>query len=203
MIFLLNLVPALRVKDVAIFDLLEQEFHYGEFIFFSQLAAHLGRIANISAKDAKEVGLLSELIYLSSKIHFFVAEKTDERTQCSALQMPVLIGDLLYSRFVVFLSEFGKVAYLPIYLEYLRQFNQQRIEDLQKQQDTVHTEYIVRLLSQKTAAVVASIAGGNGEMQNTLQTAAENFWQEQWALLYGKRVTSLADLEEQMLAAVI
>ena len=117
--------------------------------------------------------------------------------------MPVLIGDLLYSRFVVFLSEFGKVAYLPIYLEYLRQFNQQRIDELQKQQDTAHTEYFVRLLSQKTAAVVTSVAGGNSELQNTLKTAAENFLQEQWALLYGKRVTSLADLEEQMLAAVI
>ena len=62
MIRLQTLISALRVKDTTIFELLEQEFYYGDFIFFPQLTAHLGRIANINAKLVKEVGILSELV---------------------------------------------------------------------------------------------------------------------------------------------
>ena len=70
---MLHLAPALRVKDVTIFDLVDQEFYYGEFIFFSRLAAHLSRVAGISAEDGQEIGVLSELMYLSSKNSFFFA----------------------------------------------------------------------------------------------------------------------------------
>ena len=64
MIGLQNVIPALRVKDITIFDLLDQEFHYGEFVVFPKLAAYLGRIAAIPAKDAQEIGRISELVYL-------------------------------------------------------------------------------------------------------------------------------------------
>lgn len=203
-IFLLNLIPALRVKDTTIFDLLDQNFYYGEFIFFSRLAAHLGRIAEISAEDAQEVGVLSELIYLSSKIHFFLVEKAETEEQLRAeLQMPVLIGDLLYGRFVVSLTETEKKDYLPIYVDYLKQFNRHRIDMLLEQMPMKDEEQYVKLLTKKTAEVIAALADRTSIHRENLEIAAENYLEEQWALLYGEQITSLTVLEEKMQAEMI
>lgn len=203
-IFLLNLIPALRVKDVTIFDLLDQEFHYGEFIFFSRLANHLGKIVALSKKDAQDVGILSEIMYLSSKIHCSLVEQPETEQQLrAALQMPVLLGDLLYSRLIVHMTETGKTACLPVYLDYLRQFNQQRIDDLVQQKQTLHQEFYLVLLAQKTAAAIALLVGATATVQENLKIAAENYLREQWPLLYGEQITSLEALETRIQAELL
>ena len=103
---MLHLAPALRVKDVTIFDLVEQEFYDGEFIFFSRLAAYLSKLAAIPAEDGQEIGVLSELMYLSSKMHVSLqTENESAQGLRTGLQMPVLLGDLLYGRFISALTE--------------------------------------------------------------------------------------------------
>lgn len=199
-IILLHLAPALRVKDVTIFDLVDQEFYYGEFIFFSRLAAHLSRVAGISAEDGQEIGVLSELMYLSSKIHFSLQETVASEQELRAgLQMPVLIGDLLYGRFIVYLTEAGKKDLLPVYMEYLRTFNAEQVRALQKKQETPGASYIC-LLAEKTADAVVSLADKRSVQAGQLRLVAENYFKEQWTNMQGAPITQLAVLENALQA---
>lgn len=203
-IFLLNLIPALRVKDVTLFDLLDQEFHYGEFAFFPRLAAHLGKIAGISASDAQDVGILSVLFYLSSKVHNDIMEQPGTQAQLQgALQMPVLLGDYLYSWFLLNMVECDKICCVPVYLSYLEQFNQQKIDTLLLQDREDSAQSGAQLMAQKTAEAITVVAQGDARMQDTLETAADNFYQEQWSLLYGEKINSLEALEARIQAAIV
>ena len=197
---MLHLAPALRVKDVTIFDLVDQEFYYGEFIFFSRLAAYLSRVAGISAEDGQEIGVLSELMYLSSKIHFSLQETVASEQELRAgLQMPVLIGDLLYGRFIVYLTEAGKKDLLPVYMEYLRTFNAEQVRALQKKQETPGASYIC-LLAEKTADAVVLLADKSSVQAEQLRLVAENYFKEQWTNMQGTPITQLAVLENALQA---
>ena len=196
-----NLIPTLRVKVVTIFDLLDQEFHYGEFIFFPRLAAYLGRIAAISMKDAQEIGQISELVYLYAKIHVSVKERALEDPEfCSSVQMPVLLGDLFLGRFYRMLAEYQKEDCLPVYLEYMGQLSGHEVDRLQVHKKAEADDYYITLLVQKVADAIAILAGENAPAKENLQNAAANYLQEQWALLYGERIGSVAELEEKLQA---
>lgn len=193
---MLHLAPALRVKDVTIFDLVEQEFYYGEFIFFSRLAAHLSKLAAISAEDGQEIGVLSELMYLSSKMHVSLRTKNDtEQALRAGLQMPVLLGDLLYGRFILALTEAEKNSLLPVYIAYMRQFSAR-----QAQASKTRDDFYIRLLVQKTAEAVAIVAGMDSAGQSRLESAAGDYWTEQWEQLQGGKITTLAALEAALQA---
>lgn len=195
---MLNLIPALQVKDLTIFDLAGQPFQYSEFVFYSQLASHLGKLAGISDEDAQDVGVLSELIYLSSKLHDNLAEQVDSVAQLrSSLQMPVLLGDLMYGRFLSSITVSGKKGILPVYIEYLQQFNALRIEMLRKQNTDSGTPFYVGLLAQKTAECIARLAGMHNGGSDELKRTAESFLQNHWQVS-GERITSLNMLEQML-----
>ncbi len=200
MICLQNLIPALRVKDVTIFDLLDQEFHYGEFVFFPKLAAYLGRIASIPVRDAKEIGRISELVYLYAKIHRSVKEGTLEVAGFrSAVQMPILLGDLFLGRFYRTLAECGKENCLPVYLDYMKQLNSCAIDELETA--SVESDHIdLVLLVQKVAEAIAVLAGEAVSDVENLKVAAENYLREQWAQMYGDSICSLTELESKLQA---
>lgn len=199
-ILLLNLIPALQVKNLTIFDLVGQPFQYGEFVCYSQLAAHLGKLAGISAEDAQEVGILSELLYLSSKLHDNLSEQVESTPQLrTELQMPVLLGDLMYGRFLSSITVAGKKEILPVYIEYLQQFNAKRIEMLRHDIPDESVVFYVGLLADKTAEVIARLAGMHTERQLELKRAAEAFMQKQWQK-HTEAVHSLMELEQMLQA---
>lgn len=196
-----NLIPTLRVKDATIFDLLDQEFYCGEFIFFPCLASFLGKIAEISMKDAQEIGQISELVYLYTKSHVSVQEKAlEEPGFRSNVQMPVLIGDLFLGRFYRMLAEYEKEDCLPIYLDYMKQMSAHEVDQLELHATAEPDEYYLKLLVEKVADAIAVLAGEGFSGQENLRTAAENFWQEQWTLVQGERIRSLSELEEKLQA---
>lgn len=196
-----NLIPTLRVKDATIFDLLDQEFYCGEFIFFPRLASFLGKIAAISMKDAQEIGQISELVYLYTKSHVSVQEKAlEEPGFRSKVQMPVLIGDLFLGRFYRMLAEYEKEDCLPIYLDYMKQMSAHEVDQLELYPTAEPDEYYLKLLVEKVADAIAVLAGDSFSGQENLRTAAENFWQEQWPLVWGERIRSLSELEEKLQA---
>ncbi len=200
MICLQNLIPALRVKDVTIFDLLDQEFHYGEFTFFPKLATYLGRIAAIPLKDAQEIGRISELVYLYAKIHSSVKEGSLEDAGFrSAVQMPVLLGDLFLGRFYRTLAECDKEICLPVYLDYMKQLNSCAVDQLETG-SVVEEQAYVKLLAQKVAEAIAVLAGEGFAEGETLQVAAINYLQEQWSIQYGEAIQDISQLEEQLQA---
>ena len=198
---MLNLVPALKVKDTTILDLVGQDFCYAEFVFFYRLADKLGKMAEISPEEAEKVGFLSELIYLSSKIHFELKEEYEgESALRKDLQMPVLTGDLLYGRFVANITKLGKLDYLPDYMDYLKEFNAKQIDRLQDKETKKTAKYFTLLLAETTANIIASIAGKKDSDLAALRQAADAFLEEEWKLFYEEKITSLAVLEDKMKA---
>lgn len=194
-----NVIPALRVKDITIFDLLDQEFHYGEFVVFPKLAAYLGRIAAIPAKDAQEIGRISELVYLYAKVHSSVKEGTLEDAGFrSSAQMPVLLGDLFLGRFYRTLAEYDKEICLPVYLDYMKALNSTAVDALEAGNDPDETYRT--LLAKTVAQAIEVLAGESFTESESLQKAAENYLHEQWPLLYGERVDTLHELESRLQA---
>lgn len=196
MICLQNLIPALRVKHVTIFDLLDQEFHYGEFVVFPKLAAYLGRIAAIPAKDAQEIGRISELVYLYAKIHCSVKEGTlEDEGFRSRVQMPVLLGDLFLGRFYRTLAECEKENCLPVYLDFMKEMNSRALDRLETDVDSDFENEWLELLARKVAEAILVLAGEDVCDSENLQVAAENYLREQWPALYGQRISSVSELE--------
>ncbi len=194
-----NVIPALRVKDITIFDLLDQEFHYGEFVVFPKLAAYLGRIAAIPAKDAQEIGRISELVYLYAKVHSSVKEGTLEDAGFrSSAQMPVLLGDLFLGRFYRTLAEYDKEICLPVYLDYMKALNSTAVDALEAGNDPDETYRT--LLAKTVAQAIEVLAGESFTESESLQKAAENYLHEQWPLLYGERIDTLNELESRLQA---
>lgn len=106
-------------------------------------------------------------------------------------QMPVLLGDLLYGRFVSALVESKKMNYLQIYLDYLRQFNANGVDSLEGR-TTYTMEHAVQLLTEKTAEVMALSAG----IENTVLIAeARSYFHAYWDALRGKTVNTMEGLE--------
>lgn len=199
MIRLQTLISALRVKDTTIFELLEQEFYYGDFIFFPQLTAYLGRIANINTKLVKEVGILSELVYLYAKIHGSIAtEGTKGEKFCKTVQMPVLLGDLFLGKFYKTLHEYAREDTLTIYLEFMKELNRERIGQLEKPSGKIFN-WIV-LLTETTVNVLCMLAGITAEEKDILYNAAQNFREEYGTVFHEERITGLSALEQRLQA---
>ena len=199
MIRLQTLISALRVKDTTIFELLEQEFYYGDFIFFPQLTAYLGRIANINTRVVKEVGILSELVYLYAKIHGSIAtEGTKGEKFCKTVQMPVLLGDLFLGKFYKTLHEYAREDTLTIYLEFMKELNRERIGQLEKPSGKIFN-WIV-LLTETTVNVLCMLAGITAEEKDILYNAAQNFREEYGTVFHEERITGLSALEQRLQA---
>ena len=176
-----NLAEALRVKGSSVFELVHHTFYERDFIFFARLTAHLSKITGCDEKDAMEFGKLSELLYLSSLLHFSLTEVTENTEQLRAeKQMPVLLGDLLYGRFITALTESGKSAYLPIYLAYLKHFNVDGVDALEGR--IAYTMAEVMALFTKCAA-------------ETLLAEANVYLRDHWEGLRGEKISSFAALE--------
>lgn len=199
MIRLQTLISALRVKDTTIFELLEQEFYYGDFIFFPQLTAYLGRIANINTRLVKEVGILSELVYLYAKIHGSIStEGTKGEKFCKTVQMPVLLGDLFLGKFYKTLHEYAREDTLTIYLEFMKELNRERIGQLEKPSGKIFNW--IALLIETTVNVLCMLAESTAEERNILYHAAQNFREEYDTIFHEERITGLSALERRLQA---
>ena len=182
----------LRVKDCTIFDLLHQSFEERDFIFFTRLAAHLGKLMGCTDQDAVDFGKLSELLYLSSLLHVSLSEETETMDTLRAeKQMPVLLGDLLYGKFISWLADCGKVQCLPTYLTYLRQFNINGVDGLEGRK-IVNLDTAVQLLTEKTAEAMANFTNFD---KLVAIDEAKAYWSAQWDALKGEKVDTFVELE--------
>lgn len=119
-----ELNAALEIKDGYIFDIVNEPFNLSEFGFFPKLAYLLSNFGAETTKQTLEIGLLSETVYLSTKIHFATKEgHIDQVGFRGDVQFPVLAGDLLSGRFFERVTRNDAFDYLDIYINYLIGFN--------------------------------------------------------------------------------
>ena len=183
---------ALRVKDGSIFDLLHHSFVERDFVFFAHLTTYLKNVTGCTEEDAMVFAKLSELLYLSSLLHFSVAEQTETTEALRAeKQMPVLLGDLLYGKFISALIEHGKSTCLPTYLVYLKQFNVCGV-DAQEGRMQYSMDNAVQLLTEKTAEAMALFSGCQVE---PVVQEANAYFSKQWMSSSRETVTTLDALK--------
>lgn len=187
-----DLAEAMRVNNSSVFELTDHTFYERDFVFFADLMSYLAKLTGCDEKNAMESAKLSQLLYLSSLLHFSLTEKTETTEQLrNEKQMPVLLGDLLYGRFISTLTETGKNVYLPNYLAYLKQFNRCCIEDLEGRFSFGMTQ-AASMLMEQSARVMAAFAGT--EPIATLYEA-ELFFAEEWNPRKGDKISSMEELD--------
>lgn len=113
-------VFSLRNNDF--FELLGMDFYLQEFLFFPQEAYFFAKINASDEEKAKEIGIVSSLVYLSTKIHFLLNNE-DKENFAAKVQFPILLGDLLYGKVIEILSSGSCSAYISDYLIYLQRLN--------------------------------------------------------------------------------
>lgn len=187
-----NLGEALQVKDSSVFELVHHTFYERDFVFFAQLIEHLGVLFDCDKTELMDFAKLSQLLYLSSLLHFSLTEETEDLKQLRAeKQMPVLLGDLLYGRFISTLIQTQKSAYLPFYIAYLKQFNMCGVEDLEGRFNFTTTQ-MASVLMEKTAEVIAAFTGKD---RLEIIYEAEVFFAEEWNPRKGNKITTMDELE--------
>lgn len=190
-----NFAELFRVKDSSLFELVKNTFYERDFIFFLHLTAYLAEKFECSKKDAIEFGVLAQLLYLSSLLHFSLKEDTLDTIQLrTEKQMPVLLGDLLYGRFIATLIETGNSVHLPIYISYLKTFNVLRADDLDgKYAYGVFTmDDAAKILTEKTAEIFSLRFD---DLSSDVLAEAKKYFDTKWDTVTEKTIQSIAELE--------
>ena len=188
-----RLIDAMRVKDGSVFDLTHYTFYERDFVFFIRLAKEIGKLLRCDDEKAEQLGVLSQLLYLSSVLHVSLTEQTEDMAQLRAeKQMPVLLGDLLYGRFISALTDTGNSVHLPEYLSYLKKFNANSVDYLEGRM-AFDMNHAAALLTEKTANV---FSGCMGVTPDEVRVDAEQFFADEWNVSRGEKVTSMAELED-------
>lgn len=188
------LIEALKINNHSIFELLHMDFYVGEFLFFPRLAQWLGDTSQLSSERAEQIGILSALLFLSSKIHFKIAEQPHDATAVRyALQLPVLVGDLLYGRFIEYMTVHQLNPYMDKYIAYLKDFHSDMANGLRN--GTLLEEQVAKKQLHSLAKQTAFLVGKeSGAEINGLQLRASAYAEQQWSQLYKQKITSLEAL---------
>ena len=195
-VMLKETVEMIRIKQQSIFDLLDIPFYQEDFCFFPELALALGEAAGITAEQASKFGVLSEIIHLSSKIHLMIAEDTPTaQSERKQMQLPILVGDLLYGRFIHYLTVHDLEQYLPLYLQYLKDLNSHAANSLREGSVWQENKFAkqMEMLAAATAEIFVLVSGE--EKRQALSAKATQMVVEKWPTWLEKKIMSLAELE--------
>lgn len=146
-------VFTLRNNDF--FNLLDTDFYLQEFLFFTQEAYFFAKLNHTDEDTAKELGLVSSLVYLSAKIHYFINNEDNEGF-AQKVQFPILLGDLLYGKVIEILSRGVGSVYIDDYLAYLQRLNAVTVDYFA---DKATAEEVIRCRYSDLAALTAELLG--------------------------------------------
>lgn len=186
--YVLNLLSNLQVKDLYFQELLNLPVYEGDLLFYGNLAGALGEYSGAEKQHVTEIGLLSELIYLYSLLHYNVAEVSGEEIGFrQSLQMPVLLGDLLLGRFYEAMAECGKDDCLDLYVSYIRDFSAHQMDDMDAGK-TPKTE-MPSFVMDMALTTAYSVAKYSEKTPEECVAYAKNFTNENWQKMRGSRIT--------------
>ncbi|WP_084053979.1 hypothetical protein [Desulfonispora thiosulfatigenes] len=114
----------LKLKNGFIRDILDKDFTDKELTFYIQLILRSGYNREGYTNKIKILAVVTQIIYLATKIHstaFDVKEGKQEFKK--EVQIPILIGDLLYSKIYDILCKEDCLEFLDDILEYISALN--------------------------------------------------------------------------------
>ena len=154
-----NYLEIFKLKNNDFFGLLAIDFYLKEFLFFPRLMNLLASRNNLNDSKARNLGIVSTLVYLSAKIHYSVND--DKKTTFAAdMQFPILLGDLLYGKVIEVLLSGENNDCLNDYPHYLQELNAAVVDHLNGE---VNEEVLAELRYVKLALLSADLLGVKDE----------------------------------------
>lgn len=154
-----NYLEIFKLKNNDFFSLLAIDFYLKEFLFFPRLMNLLASRNNLNDNKARNLGIVSTLVYLSAKIHYSIND--DKKTTFAAdMQFPILLGDLLYGKVIDVLMSGENSDCLNDYLYYLQELNAAVVDHLNGE---VNEKALAELRYVKLALLSADLLGVKDE----------------------------------------
>jgi len=131
-LILARIYKNLKIKSGDSTDILNRNFSKIDMTFFPYLTLLAAQGPKGINKKIRTLAVTTQIMYLSTKIHNKIPEDTLEIEFTKQVQLPILVGDLLYSRFYEILCTEDCIEYLNYYVEYISQLNLKWVDYLQK-----------------------------------------------------------------------
>jgi hypothetical protein len=113
----------LKIKSGISIDIIGKNFSNSDMLFFPQLILLASYGPKGINKKTRTLAVVSQIMYLSTEIHNQIPEKTKVSNFKSKVQLPILVGDLLYSRFYEILCIEDCIEFFDDFIEYISQLN--------------------------------------------------------------------------------
>ncbi|KJS88651.1 MAG: hypothetical protein JM58_00520 [Peptococcaceae bacterium BICA1-8] len=130
-LILARIYKNLKLKSGMSTDILDISFSKLDMTFYPYLALLGSQGPKGITKKIRTLAVFSQIMYLSTEIHNRIPEDSTNLEFTNKVQLPILVGDLLYSKFYEILCTEDCFEYLDYYTEYVTQLNLNWIDYLQ------------------------------------------------------------------------
>jgi hypothetical protein len=113
----------LKIRSGISIDILHSKFSKLDMTFFPLLSLIAGQGSKGITNKNRTLAVVSQIVFLSTEIHNQIPESTEKSQFAKQVQLPILVGDLLYSRFYEILCKNDCIEYLDYFLDYLSNLN--------------------------------------------------------------------------------
>jgi len=120
----------LKIKSGMSTDILNKSFSKLDMTFYPYLALVASQGPKGITKKIRTLAVFSQVMYLSTEIHNQIPEDSPNKEFTNKVQLPILVGDLLYSKFYEILCTEDCFEFLDYYTEYVSQLNLKWIDYL-------------------------------------------------------------------------
>lgn len=124
-----RLYKYLKIKSGVSLDILNVNFSKLDMLFIPQLILLVSQNGKGFNNKTRTLAVVSQIMYLSTEIHNQIPENEDTSFR-ENIQLPILVGDLLYSKFFEILCTEDSIEYLDYFVEYVSQLNENWVEFL-------------------------------------------------------------------------
>lgn len=105
-------------------SLIEKNFSKDDLAFYPQLTLMAALDGNKIDETVRTIGILNLMMYISTEIHNKVPIKPVKgKDFYSEIQLPILVGDLLYSKLFNILCKHNLTEYIQDFINYIEPFN--------------------------------------------------------------------------------
>lgn len=176
---LARVLKVAHTKKGPILDFLDTEFSKEEMIFNPRLVFGVACGSKGINQKVRNIAVLIQIMYLSTKIHSQVIEKTEKNEEhLKKVQLPILAGDFLYGKIYALLCSEDCLEYFDDFTDYIANLNLGWVKYLE---NTISKNQLVELWYGNLSSIACRLGAEASE--------ANPYWVkicEQFGYLMGK-----------------
>lgn len=123
-LILARVYKSLKLKKCSSLDILEKNFSQNDLLFFPRLTLLAAQGPKGINNKIRTLAVLIQIIYLSTEIHNRIPENVlDKKKFEKEIQLPILVGDFLYSKFYDILCVEDCIEFLDDFIHFISELN--------------------------------------------------------------------------------